>query len=567
MTPPPRRPDDPTPPPAGDPDPLDDLPVAEVVPGQRRPDELQVADLVDAPPTPDLVLETAEPVPPPRAVPVADPRRDPPPWPAPPAEPEDATTRPRVFAACAVIGCLGLALLVAVGVVAFGVVMLLGHFGTRFGDRGRPAAPPAGDGWRRPGPVVPTAVAAPRTVALGGEVDAVGRAAGGRYLLLRIPSKQRLAVFDPVAGEVTHPVQLPTRGAPFAAGAAKLWVYNEPGRRVERWDLLTWQVEQTTAVPADLKRVDAMAVGAGSDGPVYLVTAGQTETNIWHLDGASLARTGFTRLGYLKARPGEPTRARASDDGRVLAVSAGGGVAVVAPGAADPTQTLGPGPSRPAVGYPTPDGQLVLTPRGPFATEGGWRRGDRDAYTFPPTQGGGLFLSLRPAADGRLSGPLRLHPTDSPGVLAADLPGVDVPRQLRASDNGDVLPADRLHLWPAAGLAATLPVTNNQLRLVPIDLPARLRSGNATDYLLFGSEPPTTAVRGQPWTYRPVVWTRQGTPRLEVLVPSGAAVAMAGDEVTWMSGPGDGPVEVTVRATAEDGNTAEQRFRVVVVDP
>ena len=105
--------------------------------------------------------------------------------------------RPRMLGACAVAGCLGLAGLAAVGVLIYVAVLLFTHLA----DEGAPDSG-AGKGGRgpRPGPVAPTQLAKDReTIDPGGEFDAVCRAAGGRYLVLRIPSKKQLAVFDPNA--------------------------------------------------------------------------------------------------------------------------------------------------------------------------------------------------------------------------------------------------------------------------------------------------------------------------------------------------------------------------------
>ncbi|MBX9580948.1 MAG: hypothetical protein K2X87_11620, partial [Gemmataceae bacterium] len=395
--------------------------------------------------------------------------------PAPP-DPEPAESpRPRVFAACAVIGCLGVCLVAAVGFLAYGVILILNHLGERVADPDRPAAV-GGAGGAGVGPIRPTTLRTPAaTVEVGGEFDAVCRAAGGRYLLFRIPSEKRIVAFDANTGAMVtgFEVGLSEPGSLLAAGAAKLWVYKPKVHEVVRVDLLTGQVEQRAPAPKDAEgKVDAVAAGAGSAGPFYLVAGKPARTDIWMLDGADLSQAGFVQF---RDGVGAGVRVRASDDGGLLAVSGRLGAAAVRsdPGRAT-FHRVGSTDDRLTLAAPAPDGRYVYTPRGVF-TPGGERflRVDRDdpAYTLPAAHGGDVYLSLGVSAGGFLTGPPEVHPAGSRTVLGA-LDDVTVPRRLGAADTGDVPPDQRVYYWPGAGLAAVLPTDNKTVRLWKVDLPA-----------------------------------------------------------------------------------------------
>jgi hypothetical protein len=462
MTPPPRRPDD-DPPPLP---PLPPLPVAEPVRPEAGGDEPAVAEVV-GPENPDDL---------PVAVPVRPAGSSARSFPRPPAPPDpgpEGPTRPRVFAACAVLGCLGVGLVAAVGFLAYGVILILDHLGERAADPDRPAAV-GGDG-SRPGPIRPTALATRTAVVpVGGEFDAVVRAAGGRFLLFRIPgAPARVVAFDANAGAMVpgFELRLTEPNSLLAGGASKLWVYKPKAHEVVRVDLPTGRVEQRAPAPKDAEgRVGAIAAGAGSDGPVYLVAGTRAQTDLRLLDGAGLNPTGSVRFpdGL------DAVRARASDDGAVLAVSGPRGAAVVRP---DPAggytfTRLKADDTPPTLATPAPDGRYVYTPAGVFRPDGrpAFEPAD-DTYPLPAAHGGDVYLTLGVSPGGSLTGPATVHPAGS-RATAATLTDVIVPRGLGAANTGDVPPDQRVYYWPGAGLAAVLPADNKAIRLWKVDLPS-----------------------------------------------------------------------------------------------
>jgi len=475
---PPRRPDDtdpppppevggnPAPPPARDPL-LDDPLFAEVVP--PRAAEPVVAEVVARP----APIPGGRPVPPAAPVRPAFPpgRRDPPPAVRPAPESETAP-RSKVLTACGVMGCFGVVLLAAVGFLIYAAITVLGDLGGRVGRADRPPPPAVAD---RPGPVEKTRLAANTArIELPAAYDAVGRAAGGRYLLLRVPARKELVVFDANAGEVIRTLPLGDARALVAGGAAKLFVYRPSTAEVERYDLTTWEKEATAKKPAGMGLVEAVAVGPAADGPVFLVARTlEGAADVRALDADALTLVSALRVqGWTK---GEVVHARASHDGAVLAVS--GDPALVfryAPATGLKALALWEGANAPRLATPSPDGEYVYTPRGVFSTDGKvvLRPTAREFFPFPPAHGGGLYLSLREVNTGRLGTELRVHPAGSKEVRTT-LDAVKIP-PLWANDDGDIPADQRVHVWPAAGLVAVLPPdTNLTLELTKVDLPAK----------------------------------------------------------------------------------------------
>jgi hypothetical protein len=594
MNPPPLPPDDghpppppptaPSPPPARDPL-LDDPIFADLV-GPGRPPapaetparteplfaetvgeeaaDLPIAEPVRPPAAAEPVY--AEPVgdEPPRARPVAPPRRSEPRPPFPPRTPRQLPETPAAdppksqwFTACAVMGCLGVVVLAAIAFLIYVAISILAQLGDTISETDRSHATSA-----RPGPITPTSfVRNSGSVPLGGECDLVGRGAGGRYLFFRIPAARTIAVFDANTGAIVHRVDGVERKALFAAGAAKLFVYEPAARAVERYDLITWEKEATVPLPAGRGNVDAIAVGPGSDGPVYAIaTDGGHAAEVRTLDPDTLQQKvtyNFPRWGL-----GTILHARASDDGTVIGVSGPSGTAIlrVKPGGIEPDPRIATD-----IRYtPSPDGEFVFSRRGVFKSDGTPVSEARRSYPVPTTQGSGLYLRL-PTNGGRIEdGAPDLCFADTQAA-AGSLPGVMLPTGFKADEPNTVpVPVEqRVYLWPAAGLAAVLPTTNDRLDLHKVDVASVLRASGRRGYAVFGSDPPKNAARGKEWKYTPEVWTPGPTkPPLTVRGPAG--MRAVGGAVVWTP-PADaeGPVEVTIGLV---GSPAEQKFHIAVTD-
>jgi hypothetical protein len=490
-----------------------------------------------------------------------------------------------VYAACAVLALVGVLVLAAVGFLVYAAVIIFRELDA---DRGRPdqQPPPAevgnrGTGWVRPDPVTPTKLADARDkIVLDGEFDATCRGAGGRYLFLRNPPAKKLHVFDPVEAKVVHEIPLDDPKTLVAAGAAKLFLLKPRTGQLERYDLRTWQKEQESAKGA-VPQAEYLFTGWAADGPVY--AAGEGLGFVQPVDPRALA------AGPRKAPVPDVYRPpfRVSADGRLLGAGRegkSGAVLRLAPeGLFDPVAL---GPEGQPVGHvtPAPDGRWAYTAFGPFRLDRGEYRpwvltapGRPSAvYSFPAAQGGDLFLSLRQIADTKwASGPLRVHPSSDPKRLT---PGseLDTVGPLRRWDRTDAetdrpLTEEKFHLWPAAGLLAVLTPANDEttIELFKVDVGAALRKLNR-EFAAFGTDPPTTAVRGTVWEYRYTVWADQTVPVRIAAAPEGMVIGKLGinfGTIRWPV-PKDFPdreVEVRMEAGPE-GTPAVQTFRLSVVD-
>jgi hypothetical protein len=221
---------------------------------------------------------------------------------------------------------------------------------------------------------------------------------------------------------------------------------------------------------------------------------------------------------------------------------------------------------------PSPDGKYAYTVLGEFSTEGrlGVRLGGTYFFTVPTAHGSGLFLSLPVTPAAGLEPSVRLHLTGSQAPVAILTSDVDT-QGLRAREPAGELPTvppqQRFHLWPAAGLLAVLPSSNNRIELHRVNVGDHLAK-SPKEYLVIGSDPPPAATRGSEWRYRPTVWSSGEQPQLELLPPHPPGMRVSGGEVIWT--PTDqSPASVEVRIRAKDPSDerqAEQKFRVVVAD-
>jgi len=475
--------DDPPPPPVPPRDPLLDDPLfAEIVgPGAPKPAEPVYAEPVEAAEASELPVAELAPVVRPKAQPA-------PPAAAPkfgmgkplPTTPTTEQPRPQWFAACGVIGCLGVLVIAAVTALLWIAITLLSGLGDKFGD----TKPTVSDSKNRTkiGPVAPTVLVDDINVPLSGIVDAVGYGGNGRFLLMRIPSKQEVHVFDPNLAEVVVRIPIGEPKAQFAAGASKLFVYKPVANKIARFDLTTGQLEAEAAVSSKIGAINALAIGPGSEGPLYAIAgAGEARLAIYSLDASSLEPLASHIDSTYHVRADRVVHARASIDGSALGLACKeGAVAVQFPGGkANPTLRLlkGKGGTAPAWCTPSPDGKYYYTPRGVFLADGSsFLRTGYAFFSFPTAHGSEYYLTLDVDAD-RVNGFAQLHlegDTDREPKLGALTKG-ELVGEFAANQLGELsLTADeRVHLWPGAGLLAVLPSSSQQLQLYKVQIPKK----------------------------------------------------------------------------------------------
>ena len=556
--PPPRRPRDPL---------LDDPVFAEIVSAEpATPAEPIYAEPVEAPA--EVELPIARPAARAKAMPVRSPRPLSIPSTMPPPPIGSDPPKGQWFAACGVIGCLGILVLASIVLLAWIAITLLSEFGHKIGEK-KPD-PIATQSGSRPGPIAPTVLVNDIKLPLEGAVDAVGHGGGGRFLLLRIPRLQQLHVFDANEAQVVQKIPLAEKNALFAAGASKAFAYYPASGKLERFDLGTGASEFQFTRPSPVTLVDAMAIGPGSDGPLYLIaTSPGSPAKIQTLDTVTFQTLASHEVKGWLGRNDREVYARASFDGSVLGVAGANGALAIRFDEGKPRAI----PLSPKAGLavPSPDGQFVYTSRGVYDSNGKLRSGtERNFFTFPTTHGSGLFLSLE-VDEGKVTGFPKLHAAGSSST--SELVALDKGEVFGALPanvlDGQTIPTDeRVHLWPDAGLLAFLPVESNQLLLFKIDVPMQLKEAGK-EFLAFASDPATIARRGSEWSYAPRFWSKSGLkPKLTLEDPIPKGMKLANGKLTWTPLPGGvDSVELELEATdAETSLKATRKFRVRIVE-
>ena len=92
---------------------------------------------------------------------------------------------------------------------------------------------------------------------------------GGRYLILHLPSEQKLAIFDANEGKVTRYIPAADDGVLFAAGLTKLMVVLPSTHIIQRWNLATGKREVAAKFPIK-GVVRRLCMGSASHGPLLV---------------------------------------------------------------------------------------------------------------------------------------------------------------------------------------------------------------------------------------------------------------------------------------------------------
>lgn len=443
------------------------------------------------------------------------------------------------------------------------------------------AAPPKPDPQPEPKPVakVDSAVAAqsavekpqpkraelpqPKTVALDGPVTAMYVGGAGKYLAFHLGTSRELVVYDVVVAKVVSRVNgIDPNNSRIAVSRDKVFVGRRSDVRLTRYDLRTGAQEATVAgVPGE--RLEHMAVGSGSDGPLVLGvntqerryqarlydpnTLATFEADIDDPQRADAQRFPFnTGLGAAHVAVSGDGRAISLGD-RLFTRTAGGYVAV----------TINPSSGL----RPSPDG-AVLTGNSLVESNGRVVRfEDREVRWMIPAADGPFFLGIE---YGRRDGArLMLHLDRDPKPLG-ELPGAEHVTELLARAGGGVVSAHQHATFlPEPGLVVYALPNSRQVQLLPVDLPALLEKGGRD--LTFTSTPPAFVPKGRAYEYHATAIGRDGLRPLFALEagPQGMTVTPDG-RLTWTSPPDvDRPsVDVRLVAKAADGKPIVQAFTV-----
>lgn len=474
-------------------------------------------------------------------------------------------------------------------------------------------------------PLKPTAAKDGTDVDLSGAADYACLAGGGRFLLLRIPSKKEVAVFDTVEGKVVKQLPLPEDGALVAGGRGHAVVVNPKAGLVQRWNLTTFEKEAGTARLPDGFSPTAAVMGHASDGPLYLGAEGG--------NGAGGAHTGFydpltgRKVEVKRAEAGGPARdvapapypatsefVHASPDGRVWAwwkrgYSPNGLNSMVLRGDAATSHS-----SHQSLGA------ILVGAGGHLFTGGGVFAGDQsaviDAHSDKVTvrkvnswneiglpSGVGDFAEYSrtpiPAADGPFylwfppdertrpqwnrtkpktppgpEGPPALKMIGHPEPLGElkDLRGLGEladdrhPQGAVKKDAPTMAFHQRAYLIATAEVFVVVSPDGTKLHLHTFKTRDLMDKGGK-DYLVVMGSPPPFAPPGTKWAYTPDVWSKKGGVKVEVVSgPPGLRADGAG--VVWDVPRDllDSQVGVELKVSDASGKSVPCRFNLSLTD-
>jgi len=113
-------------------------------------------------------------------------------------------------------------------------------------------------------------LSSPVTVALPGKAEAVAVGGNGRYIVMHIPSKQQLVVFDASKGAIVTTQSIPDNGALLLAGGRTRLITASPGTKVFRsYTLPDLQHEFDFSYPL-FHPPTALAMGSAVNSPLLL---------------------------------------------------------------------------------------------------------------------------------------------------------------------------------------------------------------------------------------------------------------------------------------------------------
>src|SRR5262249_51436590 len=138
------------------------------------------------------------------------------------------------------------------------------------------------------------------------------------------PRQNKLTVFDVSAAQVVKHLTFTEPNLKFAAGMDKLIVALPDGKKLQRYSLKTFELQQTAPLPID-GAPEAVGMGSASNGPLWVQTAGDVPRS----SAATLVDPSTLQEWPADWPPDrrQPTgmNLRASEDGQVFALREGGG--------------------------------------------------------------------------------------------------------------------------------------------------------------------------------------------------------------------------------------------------
>lgn len=337
----------------------------------------------------------------------------------------------------------------------------------------------------RPVPLPPTELAGngngPLTVGLPGKVGDVAVGGGGRYLVLHFPERKKVAVFDVCTARIVREMDVIAHDAVLAAGMNKLVVVSAESRVLNQYSLPGLEPEFGCTPPGGDRKVIAVAMGSGTNGPLFVATF--PELMLFDLEKRETVE-GSVRFGGVGNAPLHPrVMLRASADGTTLtatwpmgATSGPSGVATVKGGKWVDAPVQFPHSA------PAADGQTLFTEGLLFGPDGR-ALGPRVAGLSPgakawlvPAVSGNSFVKLAQKQTGagakmRWSITATIHADRDPATVLATVGPVPEADELPVAPTGAEAGFDKhVFLIPGAKVLAIIPPARDRIVLRRADV-------------------------------------------------------------------------------------------------
>jgi S1-C subfamily serine protease/WD40 repeat protein len=463
--------------------------------------------------------------------------------------------------------------------------------------------------------------AAPRMCPLGGKVRDLAIGGGGRYLVMALAKRPRIAIFDCTTGSITKTIDLTSEKTLIAAGAKRFVIATPLGEDRTRWEVETWDFATLSReggpklwpIPGILH---ALSLGADSDGPLLAcwsikpkvpVPATQPfgagrhpcvsflELPSFRILAVDLVTASVLASSGAWFEPPVWSNVVPEPDGRApapLRISAvpGGdafgiwGLATPKPTALQPGALVlfvdrgavtcvnatdrGSSQGRPNYAIPCNDrGSVATLAKGMLAGRGIEDLGAKAGSASPeapvvPSGHPAFLFSLR---GGGVVGLLSAIDGSRLGLITDLVELAGFPGEDAYVIDDSITPEKRIQLLPAAKLLVTIPLSNDRVVLRRLDLESALSEIVGDDVLI--ASPPSLVVRsGERLTYRLHAFTKRGPARFSLSQgPEGLRVSSEGD-LQW-SVPASlqfQEVKVIIAASVPSGASTSQALTIRV---
>jgi hypothetical protein len=403
--------------------------------------------------------------------------------------------------------------------------------------------------------------------ALPGVVRDIVLGGGGRFVIMAIPDKRQVAVFDVNEAKVVKYLPIPEDDAILAAGMEKLFVCLPNANVVQRWNLRTLERELTAPSPVT-GSMKAATMGWSSGGPLLLISDQKSE----FIDPITLKPLELQSDNKGQFMPRLGPDARASGDGTVFTCMDHHSTVRVFTVRDGVLKQRG-GSTSSFISAPGEDGSFICTMIGVYNTE--------MVELYPKTNQNGLIVSPFVAAkQGRMfirigqgghDGPKNFNffllGNSTPIAVMPNFAGFEAQTNVYAEGNGRRSTDRRYLLLPNSEVLVALPATNDRLLLRRFNM-RELLDKSGVDYLLVTSVAPTVASRGKAYRYDLTVLAKKGGVKYHVdSGPVGMKISAQG-QVTWTVPQNFGEAHSDVILTLSDaaGQETFHTFRVFVKD-